>query len=62
MQRAQRRHAAPPTGPAAPITAGTSITASSARNGSVPALRRFTTWTSAGAPASEASSATAASE
>ena len=48
--------------PAVPITAGTSMTASSARNGSVPWLRRFTTWTSPVPAVSEASSATAASE
>jgi hypothetical protein len=33
-------------GPPAPITAGTSTTASSGRNGSVPSLRTLTTWTS----------------
>ena len=50
------------TGPAEPISAGTSTTASSGRNGSVPRLRTLTTWVSPVPLVSEASRATAASE
>src|SRR5205823_5964329 len=48
--------------PAAPTVDGTSMTASSGRNASVPALRTFTTWVSRPSVTSDASSATAASE
>ena len=43
QQRRQRRGQAG-AGPPAPIVAGTSITASSARKANVPSLRTFTTW------------------
>src|ERR1700759_990190 len=48
--------------PADPITAGTSITASSGRNGSVPWLSVFATCRSCRSPVSETSRSTAASE
>src|SRR5215472_654153 len=50
------------TGPADPIIADTSMTASSAKNGSVPLLRTLTTWRSRVSLSRDAIRATAASE